>query len=62
MTVKQKVLEVVQSLPDKCTWDEVLYQIYVRKQIDAGLKDEKEGRLIPHEKVFAKYAKKKSNA
>jgi predicted transcriptional regulator len=62
MTVKQKVLEMVKKLPDKCTWDEILYQIYVRKQIDAGLKDEKEGRLIPHEKVFAKYAKKKNNA
>jgi predicted transcriptional regulator len=45
-------------LPTKCTWDEVLYQIYVRKQIEAGLQDETEGRMVPHDKVFAKYAKK----
>lgn len=29
------------------------------KQIKAGLKDEAEGRLVPHEKVFAKYARKR---
>jgi predicted transcriptional regulator len=26
--------------------------------MEAGLKDEAEGRLVPHEKVFGKYAKK----
>jgi predicted transcriptional regulator len=50
----------VTKLPNECTWDQVLYEIYVRRQIEAGLKDEAEGRLIPHEKVFAKYAKKKT--
>ena len=58
MSVKEAMLEIAQSLPDKCTWDDVLYRIYERKQIEAGLKDEAEGRLVPHERVFAKYAKK----
>lgn len=60
MSVKEAVLEIVKKLPAKCTWDDVLYQIYVRKQIEAGLDDEASGRLIPHESVVAKYAKKKS--
>lgn len=61
MSVKEAVLEIAKSLPEKCTWEEVMYRIYVRKQIEAGLKDEAEGRLVPHDKVFAKYAKKKNN-
>ena len=59
MSVKEAVLDIAKNLPEKCTWEDVLYQIYVCKHISAGLKDEGEGRLIPHEKVFAKYAKKK---
>lgn len=59
MSVKEAVLELVKRLPDECTWEEVKYQIYVREKIEAGLKDEAEGRLISHEKVFAKYATKK---
>ena len=58
MSIKETVLELVEKMPAGCTWDEVLYQLYVRRQIEAGLKDEAEGRLVPHEKVFAKYAKK----
>ena len=59
MTVKETVLELVGKMPTRSTWDEVLYEIYVRKELEAGLRDEAEGRLVPHEKVFAKYAKKK---
>jgi predicted transcriptional regulator len=59
MSVKEMVLEIVSNMPTKSTWDDVLYEIYVRKQLEAGLKDEAEGRLVPHEKVFAKYAKTK---
>ncbi len=58
MSVTEAVLEIAKSLPDKCTWDEVMYRIYARKQIEAGLKDEAEGRLVPHEKVFARHGKK----
>jgi len=42
-------LEVAKNLPDECTWEDVMYRIYVRQQIEEGLKDEEEGRLIPHE-------------
>ena len=59
MSVKEAALEVVTQMPSGCSWDDVLYQIYARKQIETGLADEAAGRLIPHDKVFAKYAKKK---
>ena len=58
MSVKEAVLDIAKNLPVKCTWEDVHYQIHVRKQISAGLKDESEGRLLPHERVVAKYAKK----
>jgi predicted transcriptional regulator len=59
MSVKEAALHIVSRLGTECTWDEVLYEIYVCRRIEAGLKAEAEGRIIPHERVFAKYAKKK---
>src|SRR5207302_2399129 len=42
--VKEAALELVQNLPEDCTWDEVMYKIFVRQKIDAGLKDADAGR------------------
>jgi hypothetical protein len=53
--VKQAVLELAQRLPEECTWDEVMYQIYVRQKIEAGLKDVEEGRTVTHKEVFEEY-------
>jgi predicted transcriptional regulator len=55
-TVKESLLEIVQKLPDECTWDEAMYQIYVRQKIEAGLKDADEGQLIDHDTVFEELA------
>jgi predicted transcriptional regulator len=50
--IKQALLDLAQSLPEKCTWDDVMYRIYVRQKIEAGLKDVEEGRVVSHEDVF----------
>jgi predicted transcriptional regulator len=33
-------------LPDDATWDDVMYRVYVRQAVDAGLRDAAEGRLV----------------
>jgi predicted transcriptional regulator len=53
--VKNAVLELAQQLPNECTWDEVMYRIFVRQKIDAGLKDADAGRTISHEDVFEEF-------
>ena len=50
--IKAAVLELAQKLPDDCTWDDVMQQIYVRQKIEAGLRDADEGRVLSHEDVF----------
>jgi predicted transcriptional regulator len=54
--VKKAVLELAQELPDECTWDDVMYRIFVRQKIDAGLRDSEAGRLISHDEVFKEFA------
>jgi predicted transcriptional regulator len=54
--VREALLELAQQLPDGCTWDQVMYQIFVRQKIDAGLRDAQEGRTISHEDVFEEFS------
>jgi len=54
-TVKESVLELVHNLSDECTWDDVMYQIYVRQKIEAGIRDADAGHTVPHEAVFKEF-------
>lgn len=54
-SVKAAMRELVEHLPDDSTWDDVMYRVYVRQKIQAGLDDVAAGRLIDHEEVFAEY-------
>jgi predicted transcriptional regulator len=38
-------------LPDDCSLDEVLYNLYVLQTVDRGLADAEAGRTISHEEV-----------
>ncbi len=44
--VKSAVRQLADTLPKDATWDDVMYRIYVRQAIDAGLQDAAEGRLV----------------
>ncbi len=50
-SVKSSARETLESLPDDATWDDVLYRMYVRQKIEAGLADEEAGNLISTEEV-----------
>ena len=54
-TTKKQVLEMIKKLPEKATWDDIMYEIYVRKKIEAGIKAADEGRVVPHEEVKKRF-------
>ena len=49
--VKQQVMQMLESLPDESTMDDIMAELYFKMQIDAGLKELDEGKGIPHEEV-----------
>ena len=55
-TVKEEARRLLDSLPDEASWDDLMYEIYVRKKIAAGLKAAEEGKLISHEEVKRRLA------
>ena len=54
--VKEELARIIERLPDKVTWDDVMYEIYVRQKIEEGLKAADEARLIPHEEVKKRFS------
>lgn len=50
---KAHAREAIDRLPDDASWDDVMYELYVRESIDAGLADVAAGRTIPHDQVKA---------
>jgi predicted transcriptional regulator len=57
-TAKKQALAMVKKLPEKATWDDIMYEIYVRKKIDAGVNAADEGRVVSHTAVKKRFLKK----
>lgn len=55
-TVKEQARALLETLPDDADWDRLMYEIYVRQKIAAGLKDAAEGRVVPHKEVKRRFA------
>lgn len=55
--IKQQVIQIIQSLPDDVTLDDILAELYFKLQVDAGLKELDEGEGIPHEEVEKRMSK-----
>jgi hypothetical protein len=52
---KSEAMHLIRGLPAKATWDEIMYELYVRKKIALGFQASKEGRVRPHEEVKKRF-------
>jgi hypothetical protein len=53
--VKQKAQKLIENLPENSSWDDLMYEIYVRQSIESGLSDSEAERVISVEEVKAKF-------
>ena len=51
-SVKPAARELVDRLPEGASWEDLMYQIYVREAIDAGLRDADSGRVVSQEEAI----------
>jgi predicted transcriptional regulator len=54
-TIKDEARKMVESLAEDATWDDLMYQIYVRQAIEDGIRDADAGRLTDTEQVRAEF-------
>ena len=50
-TAKEEAINLINRLPDEASWDDIMYEIYVKKKIELGINAADEGRVLPHEDV-----------
>ena len=44
-TIKQEALKLLDELPDDANWDDIVYELAVRRSIELGLADADAGRI-----------------
>ena len=57
MTEKERILRLVEALPDDLVADDVMAALYFKDKIDRGLADLEAGRVFSHEEVKKRLAK-----
>lgn len=56
-TAKQIVTEMIPTLPDDCSMEEIIYHLDVIRKVEEGIKSLDEGKGIPHEEVERRFAR-----
>ena len=54
--LKSEAIKLVRRLPRSSTWDDLMYRIYVRQKIEAGLADIRAGRVHSHASIRKEFA------
>lgn len=55
VNIKEEARRLVDKLPENSTWDDLMYEIYVRQAVESGLTDSKAGRTTDVEQVRKKF-------
>ena len=52
-SVKEAAQAVVERLRDDATWDDLMYELYVKQKIEQGIADVEAQRVVSHDRVRA---------
>ena len=53
-SIKPDARQLVESLPDSATWDDLAYEVYVRQAIEIGMAESDAGRTVSHDEAIAR--------
>ncbi len=55
--IKEEAIHLIEALPDDCFWDDIIYEMYVKKKIELGLDAADKGEVISHDDVRKRFGK-----
>ena len=55
---KEEPKRLIDRLPDQATLSDIMYELYVRQKIGAGLKAAEDGRTYSHDEVRQRLVKR----
>ncbi len=54
-SIKKEAYKILEGLPEKATWNDLMQEIYIRQTIETGIKDSDEGKTIDVKEVRKKF-------
>ena len=55
---KEEAKKLIDDLLDQATWDDIMYEFYVRKKLSVALKAAEDGHVLSHEAVKQSFLSK----
>lgn len=56
--VKEVAARLIRDLPEQATWDDLMYEIYVRQKIEEGLQAAEQNQVLSHDEVKRRFGLK----
>lgn len=57
--IKREAQRLVEKLPESASWDDLMYEVYVRQAVERGIADADAGRVVSHDEAIARLGLKK---
>ena len=54
LSAKDEARRLIDHLPDQASWNDIMYELYVKQKIENGLKAVEDGRGTPQDQVKAR--------
>lgn len=54
--VEEQAIEIIRSLPDDCTFEDIQYHLELRRKVERGLAAIDEGRVVPQDEAERRVA------
>jgi predicted transcriptional regulator len=58
--VKEEARKIIDAIPDNATWDDIMYEFYVRQKLETAIEEADRGNVVPHEDVKKRFLKQLS--
>jgi hypothetical protein len=49
--VKEEAKQLIDALPEQATWDDLMYELYVKQKLQKAVDEAAAGKLVSHEKA-----------
>jgi len=56
--VKEEAKQLLEKLPEDATWDDLMYEIYVKQKVSNGQRAADDGKVVAHAEARKRVGKK----
>ena len=53
--IKEDAINLINKMPNHVTWDDIMYELYVKNKLATALEAAEDGRVISHEDVKKRF-------